>query len=114
MSYIIDYEKVKKSNKAELINTIRCLEKELEDSHNTISQQEKIISDLWKEKNDLEARFRREQFSHKMTVAEVEEYRQQLLDERLHSDAERNNKKFYIDSLGNKIQVKRYSPPYQI
>jgi regulator of replication initiation timing len=113
MSFI-NYAEVKKMNKTQLIDTIKCLEINIKDLQKDLAEVEKNISSLYKEKKSLDARLRREQFSHEMTCAEAEEYRNQLLNERLHSDAERNHKEFYIDSSGKQIEVRRYSPPYKI
>lgn len=104
---MIDYAKL---NKTELIAEVKKIEESLEAADAENLALYATIRELNKQVDDLNARLSREQFSHEMTVEECEKLRNDLLDARLKSYAERTKKKFYIGSCGNTVYVKTNVP----
>lgn len=102
-----DYSKL---SKKELIELVVNLNNQSKENIIRISDQARDIFTLEKEIELLESKLTREQFSHEMTVEECEELRNDLLDARLESYAERTKKKFYIGSRGNTVYVKTNVP----
>lgn len=100
-----DYSKL---NKAELIAEVKTLEESLVAIEAENIELYVTIRELNEKIDDLDARLTREQFAHEMTVEESELLRKELLDERLESYAVRRNKKFWINSHGQRIPIKYY------
>jgi septal ring factor EnvC (AmiA/AmiB activator) len=100
-----DYSKL---NKAELIAEVKTLEESLVAIEAENIELYVTIRELNENIDDLEARLTREQFAHEMTVEESELLRKELLDERLQSYAVKINKKFWINSHGQRIPIKYY------
>ena len=104
-----DYSKM---NKTELIDLVKSLESDLTETESINIELNNKIRELDLEIQEIEAKLTREQFAHEMTVEESEQLRNDLLDARLESYAVSFNKKFWINSKGDKIRIKYINPPF--
>lgn len=104
-----DYNKMKKS---ELIDLAKTLENELIELTSANISLNDTIRELDVQIEGLEARLTREQFAHEMTCEESEQFRKDLLDARLEHHAVGFNKRFWINSNGDKVRIKYFNPPF--
>lgn len=104
-----DYSKM---SKTELIDLVKSLESDLTETESINIELNNKIRELDLEIQEIEAKLTREQFAHEMTVEESEQFRSDLLDARLESYAINSNKKFWINSKGNRITIKHFNPPF--
>ena len=102
-----DYSKM---NKTELIDLVKSLDNYLTETESINIELNNKIRELDLEIQEIEAKLTREQFAHEMTVEESEQLRSDLLDARLESYAVLQNKKFWINSRGDRISIKHFNP----